>query len=483
MHSLAAIFRRRANQEPLAPLARVPHTASCRETIEAMAAERASAALVVDAGGRPLGIVTEQDVVRRIAFKLAPETPIATVMTAPVETIQAEDYVFHAIARMRRRRLRHMPMTGDDGRILGVLDLHRAYAGAIAGMVALIDELTHEATLDGLKEVKKAQVALADALFEETLPAPEIQALLSDINRDIHARIAGLAEAAMREAGWGDPPAKYCLIVMGSGGRGENFLYPDQDNGIVIDEYPDDAHLAIDAWFVAFAERLTLSLAAIGFPLCKGNVMATNPLWRKTRAQWREQTAIWFRQRLGPAARYADIFFDFAPAAGEAAYAAELRAHVTPLVAENAGFLRDIHDLQANHTTALGWFGRIRGDTEQRGMVNVKYRGTLPLVDAVRLLGLKHRVGESSTAGRIAALAARGIVGPDERDDLAGAFANLTRILLRQQLNDFKAGHAVGNFVPLRALSRWDRRRLIDSFRSIEALRERVAVEIGGRAV
>src|SRR5512143_2262487 len=128
MHSLAAIFRRRAGEEAVAPLARVPPGATVGEAVEAMAAARASAALVVDDAGRTLGIVTEQDVVRRIAFKLAPETPIASVMTAPVETIRADDYVFHAIARMRRRRLRHMPMVAADGQILGVLDLHRAYA-------------------------------------------------------------------------------------------------------------------------------------------------------------------------------------------------------------------------------------------------------------------------------------------------------------------------------------------------------------------
>jgi signal-transduction protein with cAMP-binding, CBS, and nucleotidyltransferase domain len=470
----------------LAPIARVGADATCGDAVAAMAAARASAALVLDGTGRIVGIVTEQDVARRVAFALPAETPVARVMTAPVETARADDFVFHAIARMRRRRLRHMPMVDAEGRILGVLDLHTAYAGAIAAMVALIDALTHEATLEGLKEVKKAQAALAEALFDEALPAPEIQSLLSDINRDIHARLSGMTISAMRETGWGEPPVSFCLIVMGSGGRGENFLFPDQDNGLIVDDYPDTAHPAHDAWFVAFAERLTASLDAVGFPFCRGHVMATNPLWRKTRIQWRHQTAIWFRQRLGPAARFADIFFDFVPAWGEASFAAELRGHVTPLIAENPGFLRDIHELQANHTTGLGWFGTVRADSRDRlgrALVNLKYRGTLPLVDAVRLLGLKYRIAETSTTGRIAALAAANVLSRDERDDLVGALAHITRILLRQQLADFKSSGEAGNLVPLRALSRWDRRRLIDSLRAIETLRTRVAVEIGGRTV
>ncbi len=483
MHSLAAIFRRRAGEEAVAPLARVPPSATCRAAVEAMAAERASAALVVDDGGRTLGIVTEQDVVRRIAFKLAPETPVAAVMTAPVETIRADDYVFHAIARMRRRGLRHMPMTGAGGGVLGVIDLHRAYAAAIADMVELVDRLTHEETLAGLKAVKRAQVALADALFDESLPAPEIQALLTDINRDIYARIAVLLRAEMRDSGWGGPPVRFCIMVMGSGGRGENYLYPDQDNGFILDDYPDEAHGGVDAWFIEFAERMTKALDAVGIPFCPGFVMATNPLWRKTRSQWREQMKTWFRQRLGHSARFADIFFDFVPAWGEAAYANELREYVTPLIAESRGFLRDIEDLQKDYATGLGWFGRIRTDSARRGEINLKYRGTLPLVDAVRILALLHRVPATATRARIDGLAAAGVLNRDEQDELHGAFRHVTRLLLRQQLADFKAGRAVGNHVPVRAMSRMEKGRLVDSFRAIERIREKVAVEIGGRTV
>mgnify|MGYP000850452514 CR=1 FL=1 len=483
MHSLTAIFRRRAGDEAVAPVARVGAAATVREAVEAMAAERASAALVVDDGGRTLGIVTEHDVVRRVAFRLAPDTPVSAVMTAPVDAIRADDFVYHAIARMRRRRLRHMPMTGADGRVSGVLDLHRAYAGAIAGMVDLIDQLTHEETLEGLKAVKRAQVALAEALFAEFLPAPEIQSLLTDVNRDIYARIAALLLAEMREGGWGGPPVRFCIIVMGSGGRGENYLYPDQDNGFILDDYPDDAHGAVDAWFVEFAQRMTAALDAVGIPFCKGFVMATNPLWRKTRTQWREQMGVWFRQRMGHSARFADIFFDFVPAWGEASYAEELRGFVTPLIAEHRNFLRDIEDLQKDYATGLGWFGRIRTESDRRGEINLKYRGTLPLVDSVRILALLHRVPATSTTARIDGLAEKGVLSRDEQDELQGASRHITRLLLRQQLADFKAGRTVGNHVPLRAMSRMEKSRLVDSFRAIERIREKVAVDIGGRTL
>ncbi len=64
---------------------------------------------------------------------------------------------------------------------------------------------------------------------------------------------------------------------------------PYQDNGFVLDDYDDLEHEHIDAYFVALAEHMTTLVDQVGITFCKGHVMATNPLWRKTLRQWREQ--------------------------------------------------------------------------------------------------------------------------------------------------------------------------------------------------
>ncbi len=141
---------------------------------------------------------------------------------------------------------------------------------------------------------------------------------------------------------------------MGSGGRGENFVYPDQDNGIIIGDYADERHTEIDAWFVELAERMTQGLDRIGFPLCKGAVMATNPLWRKTQTQWKDQVTMWSRRRNTTALRLCDIFFDFRSVWGEAGMARELRRHVTRATGGNVAFLRDMYEDGRDHAVGLG---------------------------------------------------------------------------------------------------------------------------------
>jgi len=286
----------------------------------------------------------------------------------------------------------------------------------------------------------------------------------------------------MRGNGWGDPPLDYCTIVMGSGGRGESFLFPDQDNGFILADYDDDDHARVDAYFIELAERMTRALDAVGFPLCRGHVMATNPLWRKSLSQWRQQISLWMRRRSDVTVRLSDIFFDFRAADGTPSLAAKLRDHVTRVLARSPAYIRDMYTLQAEHKVALGLFGRLLTERDEHGAerLNLKYNGTLPLVEGVRLLALGNGVPETATLARIDALHGKGVLDADDRDYLGGAFRLITDLMLRQQIADFRAGRAVGNWVPLATLSRRERDMLADGFGAIEKFRERLRGDITG---
>ena len=110
-------------------------------------------------------------------------------------------------------------------------------------------------------------------------------------------------------------------------------------------------------------------------------------------------------------------------------------------------------------------------------MVNLKLRGTLPLVEGTRLLALKAGIPATSTLARLAALKERGALNAADHDDLAGAFQHITHLLLRQQLEDFRAGREVSNYVPEQRLSRREKKHLLASFRAIENLRATLRME------
>ncbi len=489
MQSQTMVFRQLVGDLMGPPTLTVGPKTPVRELVGRMTGEKASCAVIIDEGGRILGIVTEQDVTRRVALRATPRTKTAEIMTAGVQTIGLDDFLYRGIARMRRLGHRHMPVVDAGGRLAGHLELHTALAAASERTMARIDLLTRESTVDGMGEVKAAQIELAQELFADDLPTPDIQALLTDINNDITRRLADTAVAAMAEDGKGAPPVAFSMIVMGSGGRDENMLFPDQDNGFILADYEDREHDRIDGWFLQLAVRLNEMLDRVGFPLCKGYVMAQNPLWRKTESQWRAQIAGWQKKRDTTALRLADIFFDFRGVHGDAAMPGRLRRHVTKLTKGNLSFLREMYRDDAEHGIALGWFGRFitvrdepqhRGKIGHRGKINLKHTGTLPLVEGVRLLALREGIEAGPTRKRIELLASAGVFDADEQDYLSGAFTHMSRLMLRQQLRDHAAGEEASAYVSPKAMSAREKDYLRDCFRAIRAFRSRLRSEFTG---
>jgi CBS domain-containing protein len=479
-----AVFRMRVGQAMTAG----PTAARTSDNLETLArmmdGAETSSVVLIDDDGRPEGIVTERDIARA-AFRLPGGTTAAQVMSQPVKTIDAGEYLYRAIAMMRRAGLRHMPVTDSRGALVGMLDLHTALGFASRTLMEQIDSLTQDTDVDGMARLKAAQVGLADQLFRDNIPATDIQALISGLNLDIYRRVVDRNLAAMTADGLGSPPAEFTVIVMGSGGRGESFLFPDQDNGFIIDDYPDDRHTEIDGWFIKLAERMVADLDRIGLPLCKGFVMATNPLWRKTQSQWRNQISLWSAKKSSTVLRHCDIFFDFRAAWGPAEKARALRDHVTEIAKGNALLLNQMFQSEQDNEPALGWFRRFKTMSETnapgyRGYLNLKHTGTMPLVEGVRLLTLREGIQAIPTLERIPALHAAGVLSPDEADDLTGAYRHISHLLLRQQIADFKAGRRVTNYVHPSVLTRREAHMLKDSFVAIRNFQIRIRGDFTG---
>lgn len=464
------------------PLAVAP-SAPLDQVVGRMAAEDASSATVVNEAGQPIGIVTEQDITRQAAFQARPDQRAETIMTSPVLTIPADEYLYHAIGRMRRRSLRHMPVVDGAGGLVGMLDLHDTMAVASEGLIGQIDRLTTKGTRDELKAVKQTQVELARELFDEGHPATAIQALLTHINNDIYKRIVDGAVQAMEKDGLGPPPVAFDVIVFGSGGRDENYLFPDQDNGFVLADYPDAEHNRIDGYFIELAERMTKDLDYVGFPLCKGYCMATNPLWRKTISQWIEQINLWSQKHNFVALRLSDIFFDFRAVWGEAVLAGQLRREVTQIAKGNKFFLSAMFHEIDEHDVALGFFGRFITEKEKkeyRGQINLKHTGTLPLVETVRLLALREGATQTHTLKRIDALYEKDVLDRNELESLTKAFTHLTDLALRRQVSDFLAGNPVSYYVDPKRLTKSARTDLTRAFTDINVFLKRVRSDFTG---
>ena len=76
--------------------------------------------------GKPIGILTERDILTKVlARDLSLGTPIADVMTSPVETIAEERPVADLIRRMHSGGFRHMPVVDATGQLTSVVSVRQ----------------------------------------------------------------------------------------------------------------------------------------------------------------------------------------------------------------------------------------------------------------------------------------------------------------------------------------------------------------------
>lgn len=100
-------------------------------------------ALVVLQGAELIGIISERDMMRRVvAERRDPETvAVRDVMTRPVVTCRADTKMDEARQIFRSRRIRHLPVVDEAGRIEGMISIGDLNAWQLDGQEVVIHHL------------------------------------------------------------------------------------------------------------------------------------------------------------------------------------------------------------------------------------------------------------------------------------------------------------------------------------------------------
>lgn len=106
------------------PLRTLPPDSSCVEAAKLLRDARVGA-IVVEEGGRPLGVVTDRDIaVRVVAQGLEPaKTPVRDVMSGHPVFLSGERSLDQLIGVMRDLAIRRVPIVDADGKLEGLVSL------------------------------------------------------------------------------------------------------------------------------------------------------------------------------------------------------------------------------------------------------------------------------------------------------------------------------------------------------------------------
>jgi len=447
----------------------VARQATAQQVAQAMTENNISAVLITDGqapeehsekeGEHYVGIATERDLCTRVlAEGGSPDTPIGDVMSTELVSIKHNAYAFEAMLTMLRHNIQHLLVLKNSSPI-GIIQISDIVRHESQSSLLLVNSIFNQNTIKDLVAESVQVQSCFLRMVGENANSQMIGRALAEIGRSFICRIAELGEEL-----YGPPPIPYCFISLGSMSRDEQLIVTDQDNALILDDEYDP--LAHGEYFEKLTAFICDGLDACGYKYCTGHIMATNPEWRKTCSEWEGCFAEWIDTPEPQALLNASIFFDLDGVHGRVKWAEQLNSFISRRARRNNRFIACLARNALGRTPPLGFFKEfvLEKDGRQRKSMNLKRRGTAPLVDIVRVHALAIGSQQRSTFERLTEIIDAGILPAGRGPDLRDAMEFISIVLCRHQANDVAAGEEPDNNIVPENLSDFEKRHLKDAF-------------------
>jgi CBS domain-containing protein len=338
-----------------------------------------------------LGIVTDTDLREKVVFGgVSRDGPVSAIMTSPVHTISGETLAAEATVAMLARGIHHLPVTGKDSVLIGVVSSADLMSLEGRNPFALRSSFARAQTEDELVAAAVGVSTLFCDLLAAHVEPPLVCRVLTVLHDSLTAR---LLEFAFERHG--APPVDYAWLVFGSAARHELTLASDQDNGLA---YADTDDPAARDYFRRVAEDVNDGLSRCGIEADAHAVLAREDEWRMSASAW---TGV-FRDCLlgsdGERLMRAAVVFDYRQAAGQL-YVERALTEVMHDTPKHARFKAGLGELGSEIRSPLGFRGRL----PER--LDVKASGLLPIQNLARYHALSRGITIQPTLERLTALA------------------------------------------------------------------------------
>lgn len=448
-------------------------TDSVHAAVQRMHEEHVGAIIVVDEGHRPTGILTERDLLQ-LTLQQKLQAPVAEVMSRDPLALPEHTPSYEAALLMIEHRIRHVLVTEEE-RLIGVISERDLFSLQRLGLGELTMEIRLAREVDTLAALAERVRQLTRMMVEQGVAAERLTLFVSVLNDRISERII---EFVRKRYDW--DRIGWCWLAFGSEGRLEQTFATDQDNGLVFVAHNGAKPESVRKKLLPFAREVNEALDACGYPLCKGNVMASNPELCLSVEEWQAKLNRWLDNSEPKALLDAAICFDFRALSGDARLAADLRQWFLGVTRKRQNFLRLMAEnaLQAKPPLAR-WRDFVTEDAPGApGTINLKMYGVRPFVDVARVISLGHSLPQTNTADRLRAAGAAGVLPIAESQAVLAAFFMIQRIRLEHQasLETIPADDRANRIDP-KSLNELDRRTLKEAFKISRDLQSRLAMD------
>jgi CBS domain-containing protein len=419
--------------------------------------------LIENQAGEIAGIITDKDLrTKVVAIGRGYDSPVAEIMSSPVKTIPSHVVCFDALLQMMNEQVHHLAVERGN-EIIGVVTAHDIMVHQGTSPLYLFREIVAQRQIEGLYSLSQKVPLVVRSLVEEGAKANNITRMITVLNDHIVHRLLTLLHEEM-----GPAPNAFCWIMFGSEGRKEQTFKTDQDNALIYQSPKDDweAIKTAKLYFRRFGNRAIQHLEACGYPLCKGEMMASNPRWRKPYSVWKGYFDRWISAPEPEEVLNATIFFDFRPGYGQVSLGERLRDYLALQAPSKGIFLMHLAKDCLQSKPPLTFFRNfmVEKDGKYKNRLDIKTRGLVPFVDFARLMALRHGVKETNTLDRLNTLSENGHIPRELYVETREAYEFQMQLRLVHQLRMMEIGQAPHNHIDPAELSDLEKQTLKESF-------------------
>ncbi len=430
------------------------------EVTQQLKQQRVDAALVewpldnknFSASAAPYGIVTRSNLLHAIMLDgYHADSPVGDVATTPVHSIEQGEFLFNAMITMTRHKVKRL-MVCKNRKAVGILSMVQILSAFSTHSHVLTLTIARATSIDELAFAANKQQQLVESLLTRGVRTRFIMELIAAVNEQIIEKAFQLIvpEAYQQQC---------CFLALGSEGRGEQILKTDQDNALII---ADDAELPTT---LPWLQQLSQTLVQLGYPLCPGNVMVSNPQWVQSQTQWQTTLTHWIARRQPETMLPLAIFADAQPIAGNRELLVPIKQHVMRSIAGQLLVLSELARPAVNFSLPLTLFGHLKSD---KSGLDIKQGGIFPIVHGIRTLSLEYQISETNTFQRINALNQQGILGEETAENLSEALKLFFKLRLAQQINHQRST----NHIQIANLERTERDLLRHSLHVVKKFKQ-----------
>ncbi|MGH8718055.1 MAG: DUF294 nucleotidyltransferase-like domain-containing protein, partial [Burkholderiales bacterium] len=273
-HDVYAGFEQHGMLSPVSSVMSPPVSCSAetpiKDVLDILNKRNIGSVIVANGANTPIGIFALPDVLNRvIAGKSSLDDPISKVMTPNPVSLPPQAPIYEAALLMQEHRVRHLPII-DDGVLKGVVSERDLFRLQRVSLQLISEAISRAESRERLITISRDIRQLGRDMLAQGVAVAQITGVISRLNDQLSQRLIEISCLRSAVAG-----TEFCWIALGSEGRNEQTLTSDQDNGIIFG-VPDGASASeIRTLLVPFARGINKALAECGFPLCKGNIMAS----------------------------------------------------------------------------------------------------------------------------------------------------------------------------------------------------------------